>query len=538
MSITRAANYHFFTFLFLMVTFPLSAADDWTEQSPATSPGGRFYHDIAYLGDDKVLLFGGYDGSTDRETWIYDLSDNNWTHVSSIGPAARVECSLAYIANDHVLVFGGWDSSPPRFDDTWIYDRLTNTWSNMNPASKPSGRRGYSISYIGDDKVLLFGGEDSGGRDDETWVYDLSANTWTNMDPGTWVAGTDMPTGRVEAGMAYFGDDQVLLFGGLDASTTTDETWIYDLSANTWTQLSPTASPSARYYCEMAYMGNKQVLLFGGQNWNSDTQIYDQATNTWINDPNTASPDGRFGHGIAETDLSGNSNIVLFGGNTLADGTSDDTWTFGGGDYALPVELSSFTVESTNQGTLCKWMTESEIENLGFILERKTEGTNWSELVSYKTDDGLMGQGTISSPTNYEFMDTFVEPNATYEYRLADVDYNRVITYHSVRAVTVGNTIQSSLVKEFTVLPAYPNPFNPVTTITYGIDNDSKVNISIYDIAGQLITTLFNTDQTRGWHSVIWNGTNQSGEQAPAGLYLSRVISGNEVKTAKLMLLK
>ena len=96
----------------------------------------------------------------------------------------------------------------------------------------------------------------------------------------------------------------------------------------------------------------------------------------------------------------------------------------------------------------------------------------------------------------------------------------------------------TSLPTEFTVLPAYPNPFNPSTTITYGIETDYKVTIDIYDITGQLIATLQNENQMQGWHSVIWNGTNQYGEQAPAGIYLSKITSGNEVKTSKLMLLK
>ena len=207
-------------------------------------------------------------------------------------------------------------------------------------------------------------------------------------------------------------------------------------------------------------------------------------------------------------------------------------------DISLPVELASFNVENTIEGVLCKWTTESEIENLGFMLERKTIGTDWQEIVSYKTDYGLMGQGSTSSATDYEYLDTFVEPNTTYEYRLADVDYDSFVTYHSVRTVTVEKTPLSSILEEFTVLPAYPNPFNPSTTITYGINEDSNVNILIYDITGQLITTLLNTEQLQGWHSMLWNGTNQQGEQVPAGIYLSKITSGSDVKTTKLMLLK
>ncbi|MBU0529963.1 lamin tail domain-containing protein, partial [bacterium] len=85
-------------------------------------------------------------------------------------------------------------------------------------------------------------------------------------------------------------------------------------------------------------------------------------------------------------------------------------------DVALPVELSSFTAEPTAQGILLMWTTESEIENLGFILERKTASTNWQEIVNYKQDDALMGQGTVSFATDYEYLDKLVQQGNTYEY--------------------------------------------------------------------------------------------------------------------------
>ena len=106
------------------------------------------------------------------------------------------------------------------------------------------------------------------------------------------------------------------------------------------------------------------------------------------------------------------------------------------------------------------------------------------------------------------------------------------------RDVILGVNDINSLPTDFTVLPAYPNPFNPSTTISYGLGSDSYVSIQIYDITGQLITTLLNGDQHQGWHSVIWNGTNNHDAQVPAGIYLSRIASDNEVKTTKLMLLK
>ena len=64
--------------------------------------------------------------------------------------------------------------------------------------------------------------------------------------------------------MASLGGDQVLLFGGLDGLIN-GETWVYDLSANTWTNQAPAAAPSARLAHAMASLGGDQVLLFGGE---------------------------------------------------------------------------------------------------------------------------------------------------------------------------------------------------------------------------------------------------------------------------------
>jgi hypothetical protein len=121
------------------------------------------------------------------------------------------------------------------------------------------------MAYIGGDQVLLFGGNTASGMNNETWVYDLSANTWTQKSP----VGGVKPSART-AYMDYIGDDQVLLFGGWDYPGTTynDETWVYDLGDNTWILKSPSSKPSARRSHTMAYIGSDQVLLFGGYSTN------------------------------------------------------------------------------------------------------------------------------------------------------------------------------------------------------------------------------------------------------------------------------
>ena len=90
----------------------------------------------------------------------------------------------------------------------------------------------------------------------------------------------------------------------------------------------------------------------------------------------------------------------------------------------------------------------------------------------------------------------------------------------------------------FTLKSAYPNPFNPSTTIHYGIPDSRKVTIIIYDILGHKVITLFNDEQEAGWYQITWNGVTQNGEYASAGLYIYKLIGGNEVKTSKITFIK
>jgi hypothetical protein len=79
----------------------------------------------------------------------------------------------------------------------------------------------------------------------------------------------------------------------------------------------------------------------------------------------------------------------------------------------------------------------------------------------------------------------------------------------------------------------YPNPFNPTTYIKYTIPRTSYVVLRIYDIMGQLITTLVNGLQLEGQYEVQW----QAGD-LPSGIYIYRLESGGFSETKKLLLLK
>lgn len=99
-----------------------------------------------------------------------------------------------------------------------------------------------------------------------------------------------------------------------------------------------------------------------------------------------------------------------------------------------------------------------------------------------------------------------------------------------------------ALPTQFTIETAYPNPFNPVTNIKYGIPEWSVVKILLFDIRGHLIRELYNEYQEAGWYTITWDGLLKNGTIAPAGVYLMKIIntdnSTTNFKSIKISLIK
>ena len=204
------------------------------------------------------------------------------------------------------------------------------------------------------------------------------------------------------------------------------------------------------------------------------------------------------------------------------------------GDVSLPVELTSFNVLSTRSDAVTlQWVTESEINNLGFILDRRVPGTEWTEIATYITHPELQGQGSVTHQTIYSYTDNTVLSAETYDYRLADVDYDGNKVYHSM---TVMGVSPNDVVPEtFTLYPAYPNPFNPVTTIRFDIPEGAAnlLSLRIFDINGGLVETLMDGQREPGIYTVQWDGSDQ-----PSGVYFVKIESSGFVQTKKMVLLK
>lgn len=89
--------------------------------------------------------------------------------------------------------------------------------------------------------------------------------------------------------------------------------------------------------------------------------------------------------------------------------------------------------------------------------------------------------------------------------------------------------------------PNYPNPFNPETRIVYGIPDDIKstdvVRLEIFTVQGYRVKSL-EVDRSPGWHEVSWNGKDERGVVAAAGMYVTRFVVGKSTTTGKMTMVK
>ena len=241
--------------------------------------------------------------------------------------------------------------------------------------------------------------------------------------------------------------------------------------------------------------------------------------------------------------LEQSASVVNTGANTLTltGINAFSYWTAApaGSDASLPVELSSFTVENHSGSVLLNWCTESEIENLGFIIQRKIAvGANhdlpseWSQIASYIDNKTLEGHGSTTEKNEYQYTDKNIQPCATYEYRLGDVDYYGKVKWHKIVTITI-EAEDAQIPKEFGLQRAYPNPFNPAVTLSYDLTDAGQTTLQVYNIRGQLVETLVDAYQQNASYSITWQPENLS-----TGVYIVRLQSDNKTNHQKIVFVK
>ncbi len=210
-------------------------------------------------------------------------------------------------------------------------------------------------------------------------------------------------------------------------------------------------------------------------------------------------------------------------------------------NQTLPVELSSFTaVLTADMFVRIAWMTESETNHLGYNILR---GSNDSVSLAQRLNASIIDEGTgLGSQVSYDFTDAEVDAGSTYYYWLESVDLGGLSTLFGPLTITVSgqpNDPGAPEIPSVTQLQtAFPNPFNPSTSLRYSLKEAGKVRLEIYNLKGQLIRRFEHEHQHPGYYQQVWDGKDAAGNNVTSGVYIYRMVTGKYSSSRKMVLSK
>ena len=186
-------------------------------------------------------------------------------------------------------------------------------------------------------------------------------------------------------------------------------------------------------------------------------------------------------------------------------------------------------IVNENNHVELSWTDSSLIETKYFILRRALVG-------AYTSIDSL-------GSNQNSYTDTSVQLGESYYYAVycknntASSDTSNEAAVFTVNVENEDNIIPS----EYSIEQNYPNPFNPSTQIKFALPTNSSVRITIYNLLGEVVRELVNTDMNSGVHTVQWNSEDISGRKVSSGIYFYELnangINGNQFNQVRKMIL-
>jgi hypothetical protein len=205
---------------------------------------------------------------------------------------------------------------------------------------------------------------------------------------------------------------------------------------------------------------------------------------------------------------------------------TDSAWLAGLNNSPLPVELPSPLSRTAGDEIVLTW-NYLGAEADGFHVWRRHEGGGSVRLTA--------------SP--------LTSPDGRFTYTDQPALFGAAVLHYSCAAVRDGIEIARGpetavayagrpLPLTTVLLPNYPNPFNPTTTIPFEMSRPGRARVAIFDLAGRQVVVLADQDYGAGYHEEIWAGTDSAGRRVPSGSYYARLKTEEGVRMQKMMLLK
>ena len=444
--------------------------------------------------------------------------DWNYTDYMS---TPRHKHTATLLTNGKLLITGGG-----YYSSSWIviylcevYDTSTNTWSSTD--SMHTSREWHTATLLPNGKVLVTGGFGGFGYPRSCEIYDTITDSW---------AITDSLSIRREGHTAtLLPNGKVLVVGGGPYISSCE---VYDTSTNIWTTTG--SLHTSRYGHTATLLQDGSVFVTGGfcpgVSITSHCEIYDTTTGAWSytdsmktnREGHTATllPDGKVlvvgGYGYDN-----GGNLATFSSCEIYDPLAD-TWSYmdsmSADRYAhtatlVPNDKLLITGGSHYNGSFWDVLSSCEIYNLSTNTWSDIESMNKQRTGHTAT---LLSEGKVIvvGGTNETSCEIYTPPTGVEEDREEDrMGYSFIIRNCQ-------------------------DPFGSSVQFEYILPEQEEVKLNIYNIIGERVRMLVNSNQIRGYYEVHWNKIDEAGKKLPGGIYFVRFKAGKFIDTKKFLILE
>jgi hypothetical protein len=206
-----------------------------------------------------------------------------------------------------------------------------------------------------------------------------------------------------------------------------------------------------------------------------------------------------------------------------------------------PVDMVFFAVTGQDGRCLVEWETASEIDFLGFNLQRSMyEDSGYAQV----NDSLIHGHGNPVDTAFYSCTDPSVTNGLTYWYRLETIDRSAKSSFLAPDSATplLTGISDSRLPISNYQLEIHPNPFSHNTVVEFRVrcvETPYMVSLQIHDLSGRVVKSFpFNHLTIQPFNQVLWDGRTNNGKRAREGIYFINLRVGDMKRTSKLVLLR
>ena len=531
----------------------LSGAPVWSQVTPAgTPPSGRSGHGaVLDAAGDRMVIFAGGTGFFNNlnDAWSLALGATPaWTQLTPGGspPSPRGECVTVWDdARSRMVAFGGrLNSSPYRTNEVWSLDLGgAETWALLDTGSFPPRRNGAAFCHDPvRNRMLVFGGSD-GSYLGDLWAMDLNTNNWEEIVP----SGTP-PAPRSHASMVFdSANDRAILFAGGTSQGYMNDVWELAFDpVPAWTQLAPSGTPPALRSATGAIYDpiRQRLLIFGGVGQATPTRYNDVwslslgAGPTWMQLlPSGTPPSTRGGPRCVWDPV--RDRMIVYGGF----GFGFDSHPSYGDIFAMSLDASPAWTELLPPNPIPGGRTGGVfVYDAGDDQIVLHAGGAIGAFISYRDDtwtydlssdqwDEVVRCGAV--PEARVFHAGVYDPVADRVVIAGGSDVNKG-PRDDVWELSGGQPVG---VPTGPVTPpfrahAFPNPFALRLTVSFHLESNARVQLTLHDLAGRLVTVPAAGEYGSGAHQISWDA---SRHDLPAGVYFYRLTAGDRSASGRVL---